>query len=374
MAEQATLLKKLNESVTREESANESIEQAERHAQGLQEQLEATRHAAQEHSSKGGELAARLEQVQCEAREQAAKAQQRQEQAQREASKKTAEVARLKKECTVLTKQVDEGKRLLLALRDDQKQAEAQLIEGIEKANTAAQEARSEAQQRGNEAAARSLTMEKLHLQLKQIQEAAKSSASEAGGQVTELKREVAGKNELLRECQAQLASTTSKFSTEEKKRRDAEAQAAWKDERWTDAQQELKGLILKKEDLAARLQAQTEELNTLRRSSKSSADMQAESEQWQSQLATMENLMLKLSDNIRNKEIQVKQLQDTVHAECHERRELQETVLTLKERLQQQEEVPCNANAKSHSSNGSRSKGVQLPAIDSSRRRMQSG
>ena len=45
-----------------------------------------------------------------------------------------------------------------------------------------------------------------------------------------------------------------------------------------------------------------------------------------------MEALMLKLSDNIRQKEIQCKQLQDTVQFGCEERKELQEQISQLQE------------------------------------------
>ena len=90
-----------------------------------------------------------------------------------------------------------------------------------------------------------------------------------------------------------------------------------------------------------------------------------------------MEALMLKLSDTIRQKESQCKQLQDTVQFGCEERKELQEMIGQLKGSRERQSdsgrEGTSSRGAAGTSKTGNKStNAVQLPNINDKRRASQ--
>lgn len=326
-----------------------ALEASQGEVKELRTRLAALEEALVQDGQAGAELKKRLEQAEAEAKaaSEAATAELAKAKAgvREELSKRTGEAARAKREASLMAKKAEEAEKVLVKLRDEGKAQEAQLLTALEKANAEKALAERNANNSAAEAAAKAIATEKLHQQLKQLNETSKQSGQELRRRVGELEKAVNQSEKACRELEGVRAR-------EEEARREAHTKLGETERLLEEAQQNAEKLQKANGVLETTLAREKEEGAKIRVEA-------AASGAWAAQLESMEALMLKLSDNIRQKEIQCKQLQDTVQFGCEERKELQEQISQLRGGGSRGSK-PANGNKSSNA--------VQLPNINDKR------
>jgi len=286
-----------------------------------------------------------------------------------ELSKRMGEIVKLKKECQLMSKHVEEGKRQIVTQQEERQKQESELIKGLEKANAAIEAAKKEGRETCESLNETSTKKDKkinvLQEQINCLKADAKESAGAHQRQIAATKVALGQTSDKLKTSEAKCALLNTRHSEEGGKQKELEEKCQALDENLNEKLDEVKALKndkialeQEKQDLASHNDAQEEEINSLR----IAKEKWSESEAFSSQLEGMENLMLKLSDNIRHKEIQVKQLQDTVQFGCEERRELLEQINTLK--AQEGADITNTGSRTPRTNNGKQKNNLQLPEI----------
>jgi len=355
-------------------STQTALETHEKRALSLEEELTSLRASLAKEGSSGQALQDQLARAQAEAEQAARTAQEEVAQLKAshagELSRRAGEVARWRKEGTMLGKKAESGDKLLIKMRDEHKAQEAELMTALEKANAEKALAEREARDSGSEAARKQLSIDKLHQQLNLQQDANKNTQDDLRRRKSELDQAL---NESQAQCRASDADReklVGASAAKEEARAEAYRKLGLMERLLEEAERNLQALKKTNVGLEASLAREKEDAAQSRQAASASQG-------WAEELSSMEALMLKLSDTIRQKESQCKQLQDTVQFGCEERKELQEMIGQLKGSRERQSdssrEGTSSRGAAGTSKTGNKStNAVQLPNINDKRRASQ--